>query len=131
MAAALLPIRCALFRIPPEAAPGRHEGRHASHSLQFIEHGSHIPRHADLIGCGMAGLSLLDGALDVNGEGVAAGRPRRIRQAPDGPHRTDDDRLLLIDVRVPSVPLANLIGAISSCRPPNRCYGKQRVGEGL
>jgi hypothetical protein len=67
-------------------------GMLVSHSSQFIEHGSHIPRHADLIGCGMAGLSLLDGALDVNG-GIAAGRPGRIRQAPDGPHRTDDDCL--------------------------------------
>src|SRR4051812_6798332 len=104
-------------------------GMLVSHSSQFIEHGSHIPRHADLIGCVLAGLSLLDGALDVNGEGVAAGRPRRIRQAPDGPHRTDDDRLLLIDVRVPSVPLANLIGAISSCRPPNRRYGKSATWE--
>jgi hypothetical protein len=45
----------------------------------FIEHGDNIPRHADLIGCGMAGLSLLHGALDVNGEGGAAGRPGRIQ----------------------------------------------------
>jgi hypothetical protein len=37
-----------------------------SHGLQFIEHGGDISRHADMIGCGMAGLSLLHGALDVN-----------------------------------------------------------------
>jgi hypothetical protein len=55
---------------------------------QFIEHDGDVSRHADLIGCGRAGLSLLDGALDVNGGDMAAGRPGRIRQAPDGPHRT-------------------------------------------
>ena len=82
-----------------------------SHGLQFIEHGGDMPRHAALIGCGMAGLSLLDGALDVNG-GIAAGRPGRIRQAPDGPRRTDDDRLPI------GAAGENLIGATSSCRPP-------------
>jgi hypothetical protein len=69
---------------PPRSAIG--------YGPQFIEHDGDVSRHADLIGCGRAGLSLLDGALDVNG-GIAAGRPGRIRQAPDGPHGTDDDRL--------------------------------------
>jgi hypothetical protein len=73
----------------------------------------------------MAGLSLLQGALDVNGRVfLAAGRSGRIRQAPDGPHSADGDRLPIIDVRVLSAPPANLIGAISSCRPPNFNYGK-------
>ena len=34
---------------------------------QFIEHDGDVWRHADLISCVMAGLSLLDGAFDVNG----------------------------------------------------------------
>jgi hypothetical protein len=73
--------------------PGRRAARQAiGYGPQFIEHDGDVSRHADLIGCGMAGLSLLDGVLDVNGEGVA-GRPGRIRQAPDGPHGIDDDRL--------------------------------------
>jgi hypothetical protein len=63
-----------------------------SHSPQFIEHDGDVPRNVDLIGCGIASLSLLDDALDVNG-GIAAGWPGRIRQAPDDPHRIDDDRL--------------------------------------
>ena len=63
------------------------------HGPQILEHVCHIPRHADLIGYGMAGLSRLHGALDVNGEGNAAGRPGRIQQFPDGPHGADDDRL--------------------------------------
>jgi hypothetical protein len=74
--------------------PGRRAARQAiGYGPQFIEHDGDVSRHADLIGCGMAGLSLLDGALDVNGEGDASGWPGRIRQAPDGPHGTDDDRL--------------------------------------
>jgi hypothetical protein len=73
--------------------PGRRAARQAiGYGPQFIEHDGDVSHHADLIGCGMAGLSLLDGVLDVNGEGVA-GRPGRIRQAPDGPHGIDDDRL--------------------------------------
>jgi hypothetical protein len=88
---------------PPRSAIG--------YDPQFIEHDGDVSRHADLIGCGMAGLSLLDGALDVNGERDAAGRPGRIRQVLGGPHGTM--------IASPSVPLANLIGATSSCRPLN------------
>jgi hypothetical protein len=48
--------------------PGRRAARQAiGYGPQFIEHDGDVWRHADLIGCGMAGLSLLDGALDVNG----------------------------------------------------------------
>jgi hypothetical protein len=43
-------------------------GMVVSPGLQFIEHGGHIPRHADLIALGMVGLGLLHGALDVKGE---------------------------------------------------------------
>jgi hypothetical protein len=50
---------------------GRRAARQAiGYGPQFIEHGGVVSRHADLIGCVMAGLSLLDGALDVNGEGM-------------------------------------------------------------
>jgi hypothetical protein len=46
--------------------PGRRAARQAiGYGPQFIEHDGDVSRHADLIGCGMAGLSLLDGALDV------------------------------------------------------------------
>jgi len=82
--------------VAPHVQPCRPARRHGQcacsrsavgHGLQFIEHGGDIPRHVDMIGCGMAGLSLLDGALDVNGEGgPPAGRPGRIQQAPDSPH---------------------------------------------
>jgi hypothetical protein len=45
--------------------PGRRAARQAiGYGPQFIEHDGDVSRHADLIGCGMAGLSLLDGVLD-------------------------------------------------------------------
>ena len=101
----------------PHVQPCRHHGRCAcsrsavSHGLQFIEHGSHIARHADLIGYGMAGLSLLHGALDMNGRGV---------WRPDGQDASDKRltaRTVPMMTASPSVPLANLIGATSPCRP--------------
>ena len=62
--------------------PGRRAARQAiGYGPQFIEHDGDVWRHADLIGCGMAGLSLLHGGLDVNGEGECG---RTARTHPTG-----------------------------------------------
>jgi hypothetical protein len=69
-----------------------------------------------LIGCGMAGLSLLNGALDVNGEGGrqdsqdACDRRLMARTVPMTGRPS-----LSSTLRVP-LPPANLIGATLSCR---------------
>jgi hypothetical protein len=79
---------------------------------QFIEHDDNVSRHADLIGCGMAGLSPLHSALDVNGEGVR-------QDGQDASDRRLTARAVPMMTTSPSVPLANLIRATSSCRPLN------------
>jgi hypothetical protein len=92
--------------------------------LEFIEHGGHVPRHADLISLRVAGVSPLHGALDVKGD-------KRVRRdGQDASSRFLTARTVpmtgppIIDVRVPSAPPVNLIGATLSCRPPNVTYGK-------
>jgi hypothetical protein len=75
----------------------------------------------------MAGLSLLDGALDVKVKGMrqdgqdACDRRLTARTVPM-PGRPS----LSSTLRVPS-PLANLIGATLSCRPPNVFWEIQRL----
>jgi hypothetical protein len=76
---------------------------------QFIEHDGDVSRHADLIGCGMAGLSLLDGALDVNGEGV--------RQ--DGQDACDR-RLTARTVPMTATPIIDVTSPIASAGEPDR-----------
>jgi hypothetical protein len=98
---------------------GVHLGVMVRHGPQFIEHGRHVARHADLIGLGVVGLGLLDGALDVNGEGVR-------QDGQDACDRRLTARTAPMMTASPSVPLANLIGATSSCRSPNQYYGKRR-----
>jgi hypothetical protein len=75
--------------------------------LQFVEHGGDTTGHADLIGCGMVGLSLLHGALDVNGERVR-GRQNASDKRLTARTVPDDRPSSSSTLRVPSAPPANL-----------------------
>ena len=101
-------------------------GMTVGHGPRFIEHGGDIPRHVDMIGCGMAGLSLLDGALDVKVKGM--------RQ--DGQDACDR-RLTARTVPMTSHPsIIDVTGPIGSAGEPDRgdidlptaeaFYGKSR-----
>jgi hypothetical protein len=105
--------------------PGRRAARQAiGYGPQFIEHDGDVPRHVDLIGCGMAGLSLLDGALDVKVKGMrkdgqdASDRRLTARTVPMTGRPSLSSTLRVLS------PPANLIGVTLSCRLPNRLYGK-------